>query len=125
MPTTNKGTRYPLSQFVCYHKLYSCHCSFVASISRSVEPEIFDQAENDLKWREAMEFEIKAAEENNTWALTTLRKRKKSIGCKWVYKIKYNTDGSIERYNARLVAKGYTKLKGWITMRHLPLLPNL
>ena len=33
----------------------------------------------------------------------------KTIGCRWVYKFKYNTDGSVTRYKAQLVAKGYTQ----------------
>jgi Reverse transcriptase (RNA-dependent DNA polymerase) len=38
-----------------------------------------------------------------------LPNRKKIIGCKWIYKIKYNCDCSIDRYNVRLVAKGFTQ----------------
>lgn len=37
---------------------------------------------------------------------------KKAIGCKWVYKIKYNVDGTIERYKARLVILGYNQVAG-------------
>uniref|UniRef100_UPI001C3DA8ED reverse transcriptase domain-containing protein n=1 Tax=Picosynechococcus sp. (strain ATCC 27264 / PCC 7002 / PR-6) TaxID=32049 RepID=UPI001C3DA8ED len=37
---------------------------------------------------------------------------KKSIDCKWIYKIKKHSDGSIERYKARLVAKGYSQEYG-------------
>jgi hypothetical protein len=37
---------------------------------------------------------------------------KKTVGCKWVFTMKYNSDGSIERYKARLVAKGFTQTFG-------------
>ncbi len=37
---------------------------------------------------------------------------KKPIGCKWIFKIKYHADGTIERYKAQLVPKGYTQVEG-------------
>jgi len=59
-----------------------------------------------------MRKEIKALEHNITWKLIEIPHGKKPIGCKWVYKIKYNAKRDIERYKERLVAKGYTELEG-------------
>jgi hypothetical protein len=50
--------------------------------------------------------------ENETWDLVDAPKGVKAIGCRWVYKVKYNADGSINRYKARLVAKGYAQKHG-------------
>ena len=59
-----------------------------------------------------MKVELDAMEVNHTWSLTVLPKGMHSIGCKWIYKIRYKSDGSVERYKARLVAKGYTQHDG-------------
>ena len=37
---------------------------------------------------------------------------KKAIGVKWVYRTKQNSDGSINKYKARLVVKGYAQVFG-------------
>ena len=60
-------------------------------------------------WKSAMTFEFKALYANNTWNLVQLPAGKRSIGCKWVYKIKHKANGTVERFKARLVVKGYTQ----------------
>lgn len=77
--------------------------------SIEIEPSNYDQAcTNDL-WVKAMEEEITSINKSDTWEIVELPKGKKHVGCEWVYKTKYNVDGSIERHKARLVAKGFTQ----------------
>ena len=58
-----------------------------------------------------MDLEIKALKDNGTWSYTSLPPGKKLICCEWVYKIKYNSNGSIKCYKVRLIAIGYTQIK--------------
>lgn len=60
-----------------------------------------------------MESELTALMENHTWDIVPVPPRRKPIGCKWVYKIKFKADGSIERYKTQLVAKGFTQKEGF------------
>ena len=53
-----------------------------------------------------MKNEIDTLENNGTWTVAYLPLEKKAIGSKWVYKIKYNSDGTVKRYKARLVILG-------------------
>uniref|UniRef100_A0A2N9F020 Integrase catalytic domain-containing protein n=1 Tax=Fagus sylvatica TaxID=28930 RepID=A0A2N9F020_FAGSY len=82
-----------------------------SSSSSSLEGR-FKEAVQDKKWRNAMDEEIKAIKKNDTWELTTLPHGKKAIGVKWVYKMKKNAKGEVERYKARLVVKGYSQQQG-------------
>ena len=59
-----------------------------------------------------MRIELQAMEANKTWTLVPLPPDKRTIGCRWVYKVKYHPNGSVDRYKARLVAKGYTQQAG-------------
>ena len=59
-----------------------------------------------------MAAEIATLESNKTWSLTSLPPHKRAIGCKWVYRVKYKADGTMERYKARLMAKGFTQQEG-------------
>ena len=47
-----------------------------------------------------------------TWDVVDLPKGKISMGCKWVFTVKYNSDRTMERYKSRLVAKGFTQILG-------------
>jgi hypothetical protein len=76
------------------------------------EPESYAEAAEDADWRAAMEEEMHALAENGTWDLVDASAGVKPIGCRWMYKIKYNSDGMINRYKARLVAKGYAQKHG-------------
>ena len=59
-----------------------------------------------------MKEEITALEQNQTWELAPKPRDVKPISCKWVYKIKRRTDGSIERFKARLVARRFSQQYG-------------
>lgn len=88
------------------------HKVLSTSISNTDESKNYDEAVKEECWREVMTKEIEALENNNTWILTDLPKGKVPIGWKWVFKVKYNADGSIERHKARLVVKGYNQQLG-------------
>ena len=60
-----------------------------------------------------MKAEIQALEMNETWSLQNLPRNKKPISCKWVYRVKYKSDGSIERFKARLVIRGDHQVEGF------------
>ena len=51
-------------------------------------------------------------ERNQVWELVDLLSGRRAIGNKWVLKVKRKSDGSIDKYKVRLVAKGYTQKAG-------------
>ncbi|KAM2011562.1 hypothetical protein ACFX1T_023520 [Malus domestica] len=74
-----------------------------------VEPATYKFALTSFVWCEAMKEELSALHNQDTWFLVPLHPHKNLVGCKWVFKIKKNADGSIGRYKARLVAKGFNQ----------------
>jgi hypothetical protein len=99
-------------QKLTYDGFVAHHYAYMVRVIQEVEPTYFEQAIGNPKWDNAMDEEITMLDVNVTWELVVLPKDKKAIGCKWVYKIKHNADGSMSRYKARLVAKGYAQTYG-------------
>lgn len=86
-------------------------CFFAGPIDDN-EPSCYDEAKGVHEWEKAMEEEISALDKNKTWELVPKPKDIEPVSCKWVYKIKRKADGTVDRYKARLVARGFTQQYG-------------
>jgi len=76
------------------------------------EPRDVHEALGDERWLKAMEEELGALHKNNTWHLVPQQQGINLIDCKWVFKVKRKSDGSVDRYKARLVEKGFKQRYG-------------
>jgi hypothetical protein len=64
------------------------------------------------QWQEAMDRELATLEGAQTWELVSRPPGKNVVGSKWVFRIKRNAEGKIQKYKARLVARGFTQVFG-------------
>lgn len=106
-PSTRSG--FPFS-------LLNHHVAFSVSRIFTDEPKTFRQAmecEDKEMWVAAMKEEYLSLVKNETWKLVVRPSNRNVIDNRWVYKIKRNTDGSVERYKARLVARGFSQEYGF------------
>lgn len=101
------------------YKFSNAHRSYLATITKIVEPRYFYEVVKN------MAKEIEALELNKTWIIKDLPPGKKSINCKQVYKVKCNSDGSIERYMARLVIQGDEQIEGFDYRKTFALVTNM
>lgn len=97
---------------ISYDKLTPLFHFYICAYNVETEPKTFAQAMKSEKWTRAANEELHALEQNKTWIVESLPEGKNVVGCKWVFTIKYNPNGSIERYKARLVAQGFTQQEG-------------
>ena len=80
-----------------------------------IEPENFENAiisEQKEKWLEAMKTGIKSLIETETWDLVPEEKRQKIIPARWVHKTKLDSNGNIDKFKARFVAKNFKQIEG-------------
>ena len=82
---------------------FSC---FMAKVNTNEDPKHFKEAIQHSQWLEAMNEELTALENNNTWEITDLPPGKHAIGCKWLYTTKYDPQRNSTRYKSRLVVLG-------------------
>nr|GEY17108.1 ribonuclease H-like domain-containing protein [Tanacetum cinerariifolium] len=104
--------KYGLNRYANHTHLDSQSRSFISNLSKTLEPSSFEEASKDPNWISAMNDEMNAFYENDTWYLVDLPFGRKPIGSKWVFKIKYKSDGEVDRFKARVVAKGFGQKEG-------------
>ena len=64
------------------------------------------------KWQGAVTEELQSLQKHEVWELVELPEGRKAVGNRWVFKVKVNAEGEVERYKARLVAQGYSQKYG-------------
>jgi Reverse transcriptase (RNA-dependent DNA polymerase)/GAG-pre-integrase domain len=109
MVTRTKTSRLKPKQFPHHHLYQAIQSAFNSDNS---DPTCFSQAVKIKIWRQAMAQELDALAHNGTWSLVPAPSNTNIVGCKWIFKTKRNSDGTISRHKARLVAKGYTQEEG-------------
>uniref|UniRef100_A0A2N9IA04 Integrase catalytic domain-containing protein n=1 Tax=Fagus sylvatica TaxID=28930 RepID=A0A2N9IA04_FAGSY len=105
-------TEHPISNCVSFDHLSPSFKAFSLSLSSLVVPKSYREALSHPGWRKAMEEEMHALELNHTWDLIPKPAGTSIVGCRWVFTVKQNPDGTVDRLKARLVAKGFTQTYG-------------
>jgi hypothetical protein len=76
------------------------------------EPTTFEEAAQKKQCREAMTEEHQSIMKNDVWESVPRPKEKSIVTSKWVYKIKHAADGSVDKYKARFIARGFSQKEG-------------
>ena len=99
-----KGTRscmkplsYDMVNYLDYQQVSPSYKCFLTTIQNIKTPKNTKEALKNPNWKQAMDDEMLALIQNQTWELVDLPDGKKPVGCRWVYTIKCNSDGSLER----------------------------
>ena len=85
---------------------------YQALVAQVGEPSSFHEAVQHQVWVDAMVEEYSSIMTNDVWEVVPRPQDRSVVGSRWIYKIKYVADGSVEKYKFRFVAKGYTQKEG-------------
>ncbi|CAI9757745.1 unnamed protein product [Fraxinus pennsylvanica] len=99
-------TLHPIFKFLSYNTLSMGFHTFSSNLDNTEMSKNIQEAMTILKWKDDVLEEMQAREKNNTWDVVELSRGKRLVGCKWVFSVKYKADGTVERFKARLIAKG-------------------
>ena len=77
-----------------------------------VEPPTFEEFVKEKVWKHGMAEEYKSIMINDVWDVVSIPKGKYMVTLKWLFKIKHGVDGSIEKYNASFMARGFSQKEG-------------
>jgi hypothetical protein len=84
------------------------YVALMSNIS-DAKPSSFEEADKLQVWKDSMLEEYRSILKNNVWDIVPRTKEKSVVSSKWIYKIKHATDGSVEKFKARFVARGFTQ----------------
>ena len=77
------------------------------------------------KWEDAISKELESLKASGTYQLVERPPGANVVGLKWVLRIKKNSAGEVEKYKARLVARGFTQIYGVDYYKHMHLWQDL
>ena len=76
------------------------------------KPSSYEEAASQQFWREAMQEEYSSIMKNDVWEVVPRPEGKSVVTSRWLYKVKHAADGSIEKFKARFVARGFSQVEG-------------
>ena len=90
------------------------YTGYMALMSQCVvtEPSSFEEAVEEPAWVDAMIEEYDSIIKNSAWEIVPRPVGKSVVGSRWIYKVKQAADGSVEKYKARFVARGFSQIEG-------------
>ena len=89
------------------------HYAFMMKFVANQGPKTYKEVAQVPRRIQAMRKEMHVLSDNNAWDLVPdLETKKKPIGCRWMFKINHNADGTVNRFKAQLIAKGYAQTHG-------------